>query len=187
MPHTLPEKAFLKHPARYERSSKLTCKNNYTAFYRHAFFIALIGIVHGNSRRGYWTAKGTCCSAYRNICEQFCARITSRNSANKTGYCACSSANSCGYQRIYANSSDIISIPDWVILAICEHIGGENTVGVCSGKCVGIYEPAGFRVIVPALEIVQPRLDVVVISPVPQRVYLSRRSPDEVSSLPQAL
>lgn len=62
-----------------------------------------------------------------------------------------------------------------VILAIREHIGAEEAVGVGGGEGVGVNEPAVGKVIVPALEVVKARLTVVVIAAVAQRVDV----PDE--------
>ena len=59
---------------------------------------------------------------------------------------------------------------DRVILAIREHIGAEEAVGVGGGEGVGIDEPADGRVIVAALEIVEAGLGVVVIAAVAQGV-----------------
>ena len=57
-----------------------------------------------------------------------------------------------------------------VILAICEHIGAEETVGVGGSEGVGVNEPAVGKVVVPALEVVKARFAVVVIPAVAQGV-----------------
>ena len=64
---------------------------------------------------------------------------------------------------------------DRVILAICEHIGAEEAVGVGGGEGVGVNEPAVCEVIVPALEVVKARFAVVVIAAVAQGIDV----PDE--------
>ena len=64
-----------------------------------------------------------------------------------------------------------------VILTIREHIGAEEAVGVGGGESVGVNEPAVGKVIVPALEVVEARLAVVVIATVAKRVDV----PDEGS------
>ena len=67
------------------------------------------------------------------------------------------------------------TIANRVILAICEHIGAEEAVGVGGGEGVGVDEPADGRVIVAALEIVEAGLSVVVIAAVAQRVEVADR------------
>ena len=62
-----------------------------------------------------------------------------------------------------------------IILAICEHIGAEEAVGIGGGEGVRIDEPAVGEVVVPALEVVKARFAVVVITTVAQRVDV----PDE--------
>ena len=64
-----------------------------------------------------------------------------------------------------------------IILAICEHIGAEETVGVGGGEGVGVDEPAVGKVVVPALEVVETRLAVVIVTTVAQGVDV----PDEGS------
>ena len=64
---------------------------------------------------------------------------------------------------------------DRIILAIREHIGAEEAVGVGGGEGVGVNEPADGRVIVAALEVVETRFAVVIIATVAQRVDV----PDE--------
>ena len=64
---------------------------------------------------------------------------------------------------------------DRVILTICEHIGAEETVGVGGSEGVGVNEPADGKVVVPALEVVEAGLGVVVIAAVAQGVDV----PDE--------
>ena len=64
---------------------------------------------------------------------------------------------------------------DRVILAICEHIGAEEAVGVGGGEGVGVNEPADGRVIIAALEIVEAGLGVVVIAAVAQGVEVADR------------
>ena len=67
------------------------------------------------------------------------------------------------------------TIANRVILAICEHIGAEEAVGVGGGEGVGVNEPADGRVIVAALEVVKARLTVVIVTTVTQGVDV----PDE--------
>ena len=74
-----------------------------------------------------------------------------------------------------SNFSVLIRPHDRVILAICEHIGAEETVGIGGSEGVGVDEPAVGKVIVPALEVVKARFAVVVITTVAQRVDV----PDE--------
>ena len=82
---------------------------------------------------------------------------------------------------MHSNADKKRHIPTWitahdrVILAICEHIGAEEAVGVGGGKGVGIDEPAVGEVIVPTLEVVKARFAVVVIPAVTQGVDV----PDE--------
>ena len=64
---------------------------------------------------------------------------------------------------------------DRIILAIREHIGAEEAVGVGGGEGVGVNEPADGRVIVAALEGVEAGLGIVVIAAVAQGVDV----PDE--------
>ena len=64
---------------------------------------------------------------------------------------------------------------DRIILAIREHIGAEEAVGVGGGEGVGVNEPAVGEVIVPALEVVEAGLGIVVIAAVAQGVDV----PDE--------
>ena len=64
---------------------------------------------------------------------------------------------------------------DRVILAIREHIGAEEAVGVGGGEGIGIDEPAVGKVVVPALEVVKARFTVVVIATVTQGIDV----PDE--------
>lgn len=59
---------------------------------------------------------------------------------------------------------------DRIILAICEHIGAEEAVGVGGGEGVGVNEPAVGKVVVPALEVVEARFAVVIIAAVAQGV-----------------
>ena len=66
---------------------------------------------------------------------------------------------------------------DRVILAIHEHIGAEEAVGVGGGEGIRVDEPAVGKVVVPALEVVEARLAVVVITTVAQWVDV----PDEGS------
>ena len=64
---------------------------------------------------------------------------------------------------------------DRIVLAICEHIGAEEAVGVGGGEGVGVDEPAVGEVVVPALEVVKARLTVVIVTTVAQGVDV----PDE--------
>ena len=64
---------------------------------------------------------------------------------------------------------------DRIILAIREHIGAEEAVGVGGGEGVGIDEPAVGEVVVPTLEVVEARFAVVIVTTVAQRVDV----PDE--------
>ena len=73
------------------------------------------------------------------------------------------------------NFSVLIRPHDRVILAICEHIGAEETVGVSGSEGVGVDEPAVGKVVVPALEVVKARFTVVIVTAVAQGVDV----PDE--------
>ena len=64
---------------------------------------------------------------------------------------------------------------DRVILTIREHIGAEEAVGVGGGEGVGVNEPAVGEVIVPALEVVEARFAVVIVTTVTQGIDV----PDE--------
>ena len=66
--------------------------------------------------------------------------------------------------------SVLIRPHDRIILAICEHIGAEEAVGVGGSEGVGIDEPAVSKVVVPALEIVEARFAVVVVAAVTQGI-----------------
>ena len=66
--------------------------------------------------------------------------------------------------------SVLIRSHDRIVLAIREHIGAEETVGVGGGEGVGVDEPAVSEVVVPALEVVETRFAVVIIATVAQRV-----------------
>ena len=76
-----------------------------------------------------------------------------------------------------ADFSILIRPHDRIILAICEHIGAEEAVGVGGGEGVGVNEPAVRKVVVPALEVIETRFAVVVIATVAQWVDV----PDEGS------
>ena len=69
-----------------------------------------------------------------------------------------------------SNFSVRINPHDRVILAIREHIGAEETVGVGGGEGVRVDEPADGRVIIAALEIVEAGLGIIVIAAVAQGV-----------------
>ena len=71
--------------------------------------------------------------------------------------------------------SILIRPHDRIILAICEHIGAEEAVGVSGSEGVGVNEPAVGEVIVPALEVVEARFAVVVVTAVTQGIDV----PDE--------
>ena len=71
--------------------------------------------------------------------------------------------------------SVLIRSHDRIVLAIREHIGAEEAVGVGGGEGVGVNEPAVGEVIVPALEVVKARFAVVVIAAVAQGIDV----PDE--------
>ena len=71
--------------------------------------------------------------------------------------------------------SILIRPHDRVILAIREHIGAEEAVGVGGSEGVGVDEPAVGEVVVPALEVVEARFAVVIIAAVAQGVDV----PDE--------
>lgn len=64
---------------------------------------------------------------------------------------------------------------DRVILTICEHIGAEEAVGVGGSEGVGVNEPAVRKGVVPALEVVEARFAVVIVTTVAKRVDV----PDE--------
>ena len=74
-----------------------------------------------------------------------------------------------------ADFSILIRPHDRIVLAIREHIGAEEAVGIGGGKGIGIDEPAVGKVVVPALEVVEARFAVVVIPTVTQGVDV----PDE--------
>ena len=69
-----------------------------------------------------------------------------------------------------ADFSILIRPHDRIILAIREHIGAEEAVGVGGGEGVGVDEPADGRVIIAALEVVEAGLGVVIIAAVAQGV-----------------
>lgn len=62
-----------------------------------------------------------------------------------------------------------------VILTIREHIGAEEAVGISGSEGVGVNEPAVRKVVVPALEVVEARFAVVVVTAVTQGIDV----PDE--------
>lgn len=64
---------------------------------------------------------------------------------------------------------------DRLILTICEHIGAEEAVGVGGSEGVGVNEPAVRKVVVPALEVVEARFAVVIVTTVTQGIDV----PDE--------
>ena len=65
--------------------------------------------------------------------------------------------------------SSRIYIINWIIITISIHvIPGKGSVGVHIS--IRIQEPSPLRVIVPALQIVQPRVRIVVIPPIPERI-----------------
>ena len=74
-----------------------------------------------------------------------------------------------------ADFSILIRPHDRIILAIREHIGAEEAVGISGGEGVGVDEPAVGRVIIAALEVVEAGLGVVIIAAVAKRVDV----PDE--------
>ena len=63
-----------------------------------------------------------------------------------------------------------IGIHNRIILTICKHIDALNVIITGHKEGVRIDEAAGFGVIVTALEIVELRLDIIVVSPVSQRI-----------------
>ena len=71
--------------------------------------------------------------------------------------------------------SVLIRSHDRIVLAIREHIGAEETVGVGGGEGVGVDEPAVGKVVVPALEVVEACFAIVVIATVTKGVDV----PDE--------
>ena len=87
----------------------------------------------------------------------------------------------CTNKRLNSNADKKRHIPTWItahdriILAICEHIGAEEAIGVGGSEGVGVNEPAVGEVVVPALEVVKARFAVVIIATVAQRVDV----PDE--------
>ena len=68
-----------------------------------------------------------------------------------------------------------ITVANWIVLAIREHIGAEEAVGVGGGEGIRVNEPAVGKVIVPALEVVKARFAVVVVTTVAKGVDV----PDE--------
>ena len=83
-------------------------------------------------------------------------------------------AYNCAYNNM-SNFSVRINPHDRIILTICEHIGAEEAVGIGGGKGIGIDEPAVGKVVVPALEVVETRFAVVVVTAVTQGIDV----PDE--------
>ena len=83
-------------------------------------------------------------------------------------------AYNCAYNHM-GNFSVRINPHDRIVLTICEHIGAEEAVGIGGGKGIGIDEPAVGKVVVPALEVVEARLTVVIVTTVTQGVDV----PDE--------
>ena len=69
----------------------------------------------------------------------------------------------------------LITKQDRIILAICEHVTIQNATNIRSYICIRINEPAVGEVIVPALEVVEAGLGVVVIAAVAQGIDV----PDE--------
>lgn len=69
----------------------------------------------------------------------------------------------------------LITKQDRIILAIREHIGAEEAVGVGGGEGIRVNEPAVGKVVVPALEVVEARFSVVIVAAVTKRVDV----PDE--------
>ena len=69
----------------------------------------------------------------------------------------------------------LITKQDRIILAICEHVTIQNATNIRSYICIRINEPAVGEIVVPALEVVEARLAVVVIATVAKRVDV----PDE--------
>ncbi len=57
-----------------------------------------------------------------------------------------------------------------VILTIREHIGAEEAVGVGGGEGIRVDEPVVGKVVVPALEVVEARFAVVIVTTVTQGV-----------------
>ena len=86
---------------------------------------------------------------------------------HNTAYCRCNDLN--------WEFSLTITVANWVILAICEHIGAEETVGVGGSEGIRIDKPAVGEVIIAALEVVETGLGVVVIAAVAQGVEVADR------------
>ena len=63
-----------------------------------------------------------------------------------------------------------IGIHNRIILTIRKHIDALNVIIIGHKKGIRIDEAAGFGVLETALEIVELRLDIIVISPVSQRI-----------------
>ena len=65
----------------------------------------------------------------------------------------------------------MIGLNNWAIIAICKHIIANNSLA-CAGVAVGVDEPMCYRVVISALEVIEPSLGVVVVASVAQRVDL---------------
>ncbi len=63
----------------------------------------------------------------------------------------------------------MISLNNWVIVAIRKHVIAKNSLP-CAGVAVGIDKPTNSSVVIPALEIIEIRVGIIVVPTVPQRV-----------------
>ena len=77
-----------------------------------------------------------------------------------------------------------------IVKAIGKHVGSNERA--CIHHHIGVDEPGNLRVIVPALEIIEPRLGVVIIPPIAvgiprwwgRRGCRDGKQPDDASLLP---
>ena len=92
-----------------------------------------------------------------------------RNGSNKrTSNCA----SNCGPSD-NTQTTLTVFLFNWVIVTICKHIISNHTLP--SGNIhISIEESTYGRIIIPALQIIEPRLLVVHITAIPQRIQLSK-------------
>ena len=63
----------------------------------------------------------------------------------------------------------MIGLNNWAIIAICKHVTPSKALSR-TGVAVGVDEPMCYRVVISALEVIEPCLGVVVVPTVAQRV-----------------
>ena len=61
-----------------------------------------------------------------------------------------------------------------IIQAIRKHIAGNGITRVCAGIGIRIDKPVILRIIISALQIIEPRLGIIIISAIPERVDLGQ-------------